>query len=74
MLSNLIAWWDRAELWISTLSFPMQVTVLLVVLVPVSYLCARLIIGVSNIVVSPRLIATARWRDDPVEGEIQDNA
>lgn len=72
--SDILAWWDRVELWLSTLAFPLQIAIMLVVFVPLSYGLARLNIMASNAIVSPRLIATARRRDDAVEEELHDDA
>lgn len=63
--------WDSVELWLSTLPFPPQVAILVVVLVPLSVVIARALISVTDAVVSPRLVSAIRGRDEAAEEELE---
>lgn len=63
--------WDSVELWLSTLPFPPQVAILVVVLVPLSVVIARALISVTDAVVSPRLVGVIRGRDEAAEEELE---
>lgn len=63
--------WDSIELWLSTLPFPPQVAILVAVLVPLSLVIARGLIVVTDAVVSPRLVAVIRGRDEAAEEELE---
>lgn len=69
-MSGVLAWWDGIELWLSTLAFPLQVALLLLVVVPVSFVLARATMTVANLVINSRLVAEVRGGDEPVEEEI----
>ena len=59
--------WDSVELWLSTLPFPPQVAILVAVLVPLSFVIARVLIVVTDAFVSPRLVDVIRGRDEAAE-------
>ena len=63
--------WDSVELWLSTLPFPPQVAILVAVLVPLSFVIARVLIAVTDGVVSPRLVDAIRGRDEAAEEELE---
>ncbi|MEO6880952.1 MAG: hypothetical protein ABI181_08385 [Mycobacteriaceae bacterium] len=41
VLGAVARWWDGVELWLTGLSFPLQVTIVLVVLLPLAAFAAR---------------------------------
>lgn len=63
--------WDSVELWLSTLPFPPQVAILVAVLVPLSFVIARVLIAVTDGVVSARLVDAIRGRDEAAEEELE---
>lgn len=63
--------WDSVELWLSTLPFPPQVAILVAVLVPLSFVTARVLIAVTDGVVSTRLVDAIRGRDEAAEEELE---
>lgn len=63
--------WDSVELWLSTLPFPPQVAILVAVLVPLSFVIARVLIAVTDGVVSTRLVDAIRGRDEAAEEELE---
>ncbi|ANI92028.1 hypothetical protein [Dietzia timorensis] len=63
--------WDSVELWLSTLPFPPQVAILVAVLVPLSFVIARVLIVVTDAFVSPRLVDVIRGRDEAAEEELE---
>ena len=63
--------WDSVELWLSTLPFPPQVAILVAVLVPLSFVIARVLIAVTDGVVSTRLVDASRGRDEAAEEELE---
>lgn len=69
-MTGVLAWWDGIELWLSTLAYPLQVALLLAVLLPVSYVLARVTMTVANLVMNRHLVAEVRGGDEPVEEEI----
>ena len=63
--------WDSVELWLSTLPFPPQMAILVAVLVPLSFVLARVLIALTDAVVSPRLVDAIRGRDEAAEEELE---
>ena len=50
-MTSLLQFWDRAELWLATLPFPLQVAIMLAVGVPLFYLAAAGVEKVADMLV-----------------------
>lgn len=61
MLGAVARWWDGVELWLTGLSFPLQVVIVLAVLLPLAAFAARAL----------DLVATAVAGGPGVEGDAE---
>jgi hypothetical protein len=56
----LLDWWDGVELWLTQLSFPLQVLLAILVLIPACWLASALIDRIVDAVLG---IVSSRWAE-----------
>lgn len=63
MLRSLAGWWDGVELWLTQLTFPVQVVLVVAVIGPLCWGTSAVIDAVVERSVAARLAAAARRRE-----------